>query len=330
MSKKTFIGSYERNENKRAINSGMEEYCQGRRSLRRQAGRSADLLEATSMSTRHHKEYTPLQLDHTAERTIEEARAIREGGVYYTPKGAAEPVLNYPQELIDKIATEHDREKERPVTLFVECAFKEKITEKKVLEKFPPALLALPTGLRFTQGINLIVGPNGSGKSTLLNSLRYSMIDVRSLSDREHVDNGYIMLASSALKLKTSKYSNAILLDNTIDWKNYRSSDSMAFLFASPLKTRSQRYARELAIKMKSEKVGRETPILIFIDEPEMGLDPWRKKELEDQLMKLFHPESTFIVATNSETLLASDLPRIDLRNPEKGVFIPQHLSERI
>ncbi len=64
-----------------------------------------------------------------------------------------------------------------------------------------------------------------------------------------------------------------------------------------------------------------------FLDEPETGLSPMRHERIQKVIESLIdtenHPESIFVIPTNSVKLFESDLPRIDLRYPERGIFRP-------
>lgn len=63
---------------------------------------------------------------------------------------------------------------------------------------------------------------------------------------------------------------------------------------------------------------------IIFIDQPEEGADPKRQRQLQKELTSIAEGQgSIVIVPTNSILLCDSDLPRIDLENPERGIFRP-------
>lgn len=67
-----------------------------------------------------------------------------------------------------------------------------------------------------------------------------------------------------------------------------------------------------------------------FFDEPETGLSPRRHHRLQDELSTLMSPGSIAIVPTNSVVLFDSDLPRIDLDYPERGIHHPSQYSPDI
>lgn len=68
-------------------------------------------------------------------------------------------------------------------------------------------------------------------------------------------------------------------------------------------------------------------PSIFFLDEPESGLSPFRHEKIEELIDTLIdsshNPGSISVVPTNSTKLYESDLPRIDLRYPERGIFKP-------
>lgn len=65
-------------------------------------------------------------------------------------------------------------------------------------------------------------------------------------------------------------------------------------------------------------------PGIAIMDEPETGMDIERHLALPEKINGWFPPGSIAVIATNSTELFRSDLPRIDLREPEKGVFTPE------
>lgn len=68
-----------------------------------------------------------------------------------------------------------------------------------------------------------------------------------------------------------------------------------------------------------------------FVDEPESGLSPRRHQHLEDEIYDVFgKPEDGTIIVTptNSVVLFQSDLPRIDLDYPERGIHRPSEYPD--
>ncbi|MFA6183920.1 MAG: AAA family ATPase [Parcubacteria group bacterium] len=64
-------------------------------------------------------------------------------------------------------------------------------------------------------------------------------------------------------------------------------------------------------------------PKILFIDQPEEGASPKRQRQIEKELSEIAPEGSIVIVPTNSLVLYESDLPRIDLEYPERGIFRP-------
>ena len=64
------------------------------------------------------------------------------------------------------------------------------------------------------------------------------------------------------------------------------------------------------------------------LDEPEAGMSPFRQRKLLPELTGMLPEGSVALVPTNSTVLYESDLPRIDLRYPERGIFKPSDYPE--
>lgn len=201
------------------------------------------------------------------------------------------------------------------------------VKERRALEGIsilPEALLNLPSELKFDKGLTLLVGHNGSGKSTLSAALFLSAF-YKGLSHTEMLDkihgNEFNLAVDIAAFLTTDTVYNHI---HPARYNYAKSPKDIAHVF-DPVKNLSQRQSREAAYeKMITDLGGKSTPSLITFDEFETGLDPWRHGDIEMMLRNLVHPDSTVLVATNSPVLvLNSNLPRIDLRFPQRGVHLP-------
>ncbi len=86
---------------------------------------------------------------------------------------------------------------------------------------------------------------------------------------------------------------------------------------------RSNRQTVDDAVRRKRREHQKVTGVIDFFDEPEAGLSPRRHLRLEEEIGSLMPPESIAIVPTNSVVLFESDLPRIDLDYPERGIHRP-------
>lgn len=94
-----------------------------------------------------------------------------------------------------------------------------------------------------------------------------------------------------------------------------------------------QQTDRELVNKLHFRSNG--NPGFYFLDEPETGMSPMRQRKIVENILmavendpatgepRFSEPRSVTIVPTNSVKLFESDLPRIDLRFPERGIFRP-------
>ncbi|QQS26725.1 AAA family ATPase [bacterium] len=95
----------------------------------------------------------------------------------------------------------------------------------------------------------------------------------------------------------------------------------------SEIKRKSYRSAREDGKKYPTD-LDTTGPQVYFIDEPETGMSPRRHKQLANEILDVTHEGATIILPTNSTVLYDSDLPRIDLEHPERGIFRPSEYPE--
>ncbi len=80
----------------------------------------------------------------------------------------------------------------------------------------------------------------------------------------------------------------------------------------------------------RASKRGETGPFISFVGEPETGLSPSRHNNLEAEISNIFLDQAgdTVIVPTNSVILYNSDLPRIDLDFPERGIHRPSMYAD--
>ncbi len=71
-----------------------------------------------------------------------------------------------------------------------------------------------------------------------------------------------------------------------------------------------------------------DTNRVLFLDEPEFGIAPRRHKMLAQEITDSTTLDSVVIVPTNSIVLFDSDLPRIDMDFPERGIFKPSEFPQ--
>lgn len=204
----------------------------------------------------------------------------------------------------------------------------------------PEALKHLP-GIELDPGINLIAGNNGSGKSTLLEALwlatKKPNINERKLISKYLPDAMYLQLALSVDVAQAVTLHNFDLNEDTrkpltsinhFDFTasatddHWRGGGSFGLLAGSSGFGKSQRESRESRLAEAQKTWGnRAIPSLLFIDEPEHGLDPWRHRNIKAMVGSLAASGSLIVVATNSPILVGDEtLPRIDLRKPSAGI----------
>lgn len=82
---------------------------------------------------------------------------------------------------------------------------------------------------------------------------------------------------------------------------------------------------RIMVESIRREKGRAKGPQVNFFDEPEVGMSPMRHMKLLEEVESFSAENSIAIVPTNSPVFFAnSDIPRIDLRYPERGIFKPK------
>ena len=88
--------------------------------------------------------------------------------------------------------------------------------------------------------------------------------------------------------------------------------------------------ALEDRANLRSTVAERADRRIVFIDEPETGISPWRQRaELTEAITRdALGEDSVAIVPTNSLVLFErADIPRIDLRYPELGIHKPEDVD---
>lgn len=67
-----------------------------------------------------------------------------------------------------------------------------------------------------------------------------------------------------------------------------------------------------------------------MFDEPEQGMSPQRQLKLVADITKFPQSGDSLLVPTNSLVLFLSDLPRLNLSQPERGVYKPSDFGEYV
>lgn len=227
-----------------------------------------------------------------------------------------------------------------------------------VRESLPPNILRwldeLPP-LHFEGPITLVVGDNGSGKSTLAEAIllaqeaafRKSNPTGRCAGLNRSQDTPALKLAPVLVAggqngksgFGAYKIHGAEAMTQTHDWAKgqsqmpqgeravtesggrYTHERSTRQLMDEAL-TDLQRYVIEPRRRIAKTVHG-------IFDEPEAGLDLNRQTKLPGMLAELMQPGDSLLVPTNNAVLVLSDLPRIDLNQPDRGVHVPTQ-EERI
>lgn len=228
---------------------------------------------------------------------------------------------------------------------------------QEVLERFK----RLPEKLQFELGVTLIVGENGSGKSTLAKALylvaRYQDA-LRFFENKEHAyesvfNPGYSLpyertwlkqagLAPQVAKVvRVDSFQSGKRIGGDNGYKDFpeiignQLRNEQDYVIESqirgeildslglPNQSHRQTVDRLVLDELKREKPWNPKPTICFFDEPETGMSPKRHKQLEQELLDCMTEGSIAIVPTNSVVLFESDLPRIDLDYPERGIHRP-------
>lgn len=217
----------------------------------------------------------------------------------------------------------------------------EEASQKQQLEECLERIKKLPEHLKFEPGITLIIGENGSGKSTLARALFMAMeyqettINEGKPADfvfRKRGKEGWVGLIpeiAKAVKVDVLKNGMTGLYSRYYDATplsglDIKSGEMDQNLFFHDDHFRSHRQTVDFGLSyMTGAKKDGQNPGVYFLDEPETGMSPRRHRKIIEELRELTIKNSIVIVPTNSVVLFESDLPRIDLGCPERGIFRP-------
>lgn len=191
----------------------------------------------------------------------------------------------------------------------------------RLLREQDSALLRLPEKITLPKGVVLVIGANGSGKTTLLRGLSLALFPEQTahLSDATRLRESLAHAFAQTLRVPDDRTALDIESSTLINAKG-----------ASHLSQRQgidhmlKRQLRDIDTDMEISAGEPNGDLLLMVDEPELGMDPKRQKGLANEVQELLYFAPLVIVATNSPFLADSQLPRIDLTQPEKGVFWPQ------
>lgn len=212
---------------------------------------------------------------------------------------------------------------------------------RRMLDRF----LQLPDRLSFQAGITLIVGENGEGKSTfaraLFIALKYPNASTSVVPSRIHTYEE-VWMAQSGL---------APVIAQTLTITDMKSGLFRQFIdcpetYGERTQTEAQHWtdamlANKPFVPWNTHRSHRQTvdhfqfsnltlpksPAIYFFDEPETGMSYGRHKNIAEEIKGWTTANSSIIVPTNSVVLHESNLPRIDLQYPERGVHLPSDFS---
>jgi predicted ATPase len=217
-------------------------------------------------------------------------------------------------------------------------------------------LSKLPETLHFNEQITLIVGENGSGKTQFARAL--TEVLKRNREDFDGRVHGLVLRDEPSAEIpkalslsmpRKGNYFAAFVEASSIMHEGREWVTQQQRLDPSKRSTEldfrlSARQAFEIGVEaekrmltgnikhMLSKTEDPKFPAeggdgVVIFDEPEMGLSPERQLGLEG-ILKDFADENTLFVPTNNLALYLSDMPRLDLSKPERGVHRPSEYGE--
>ncbi|MEN6342528.1 MAG: ABC transporter ATP-binding protein [Methanospirillum sp.] len=159
-----------------------------------------------------------------------------------------------------------------------------------------------------------LLGPNGAGKSTLIRILttllaassgeaRVGSFDLAREPERVRAIIG-VCPQNSTLDLDLSAWDNLEFYGNLVDYPEAELSDRIRTLLASvDLADRAHSkvgtFSGGMRRKLEIVRAFIHRPLIIFLDEPTIGLDPEARREVWDQIARLNAEETTVILTTH-------------------------------
>jgi len=214
--------------------------------------------------------------------------------------------------------------------------------QRAQLERCLERVRRLPEHLKFEPGITLIIGENGSGKSTLARALFMAMEYAAHVQDNGDPEAAHTLVFTKSGDPSATglipEIGKSITVDNLqnglgLTSVNYYDAPALTGLhidnvledpFFHDDHFRSHRQTVDFAFSQIREGKDRgEHPGVYIIDEPETGMSPRRHRGIAEELYGSTVDNSIIITPTNSVVLFESDLPRIDLDFPERGIHRP-------
>jgi len=159
-----------------------------------------------------------------------------------------------------------------------------------------------------------LLGPNGAGKSTLIRILttlltpssgeaRVDAYDVAREPEQVRAIIG-VCPQNSTLDLDLSAWDNLEFYGNLVDYPEAELGDRIRTLLASvDLADRAHSkvgtFSGGMRRKLEIVRAFIHRPLIIFLDEPTIGLDPEARREVWEQIARLNAEETTVILTTH-------------------------------
>jgi ABC-2 type transport system ATP-binding protein len=159
-----------------------------------------------------------------------------------------------------------------------------------------------------------LLGPNGAGKSTLIRilttllvpssgSARVDAFDVAREPERVRAIIG-VCPQNSTLDLDLSAWDNLEFYGNLVDYPEAELGDRIRTLLASVgladrAHSKVETFSGGMRRKLEIVRAFINRPLIIFLDEPTIGLDPEARREVWDQIARLNAEGTTVILTTH-------------------------------
>jgi predicted ATPase len=219
-------------------------------------------------------------------------------------------------------------------------------------------LTQLPDTLTFDEPVTLIVGQNGSGKTQFARAILAAVSNNRVGIDARNMD--YLLdkgepaeMIAPALSLVEPPSGNCIsgfiegadVMHGSRQWARQQARDinlgrgesTEHRLSSRELFNQSVKDIMNMRVDSHRGRVfggsnrfeANPGEVIVVFDEPEQGLSPDGQDRLAQDMVDFLPASDTLMVPTNNYVLARlSDLPRLDLAHPERGIHRPSEYGE--